>query len=304
MRFVVTGGAGFIGSHIVEHLVAENHDVVLLDDFSTGKRENIEPWLHRIDLVEGSVADPDACARACSNADFVLHQAALASVPRSMADPFATHQANLTGTLNVLIAARNAGTKRVVFAASSSAYGNTNELPKHERMLPRPMSPYAASKLGGEAYMRAFNCCFGVPTISLRYFNIFGPRQDPNSQYAAVVPRFITAALAGEPQVVYGDGEQTRDFTFVANAVRANLLACKAPAEACGDVYNVGCGGRISVNELWRRIVQLTGSSASLDYKPSRPGDVRDSLACLEATRRALGYESAVSLDEGLRHTV
>ena len=304
MKFVVTGGAGFIGSHLVEQLVADGHEVAVVDDFSTGKRENIEPWLDRIELIEGSVVDPDVCARACVGADYVLHQAALASVPRSLANPVATHHANVTGTLNVLMAARDAKVRRVVFAASSSAYGNTAELPKHEEMVPRPLSPYAASKLAGEAYLRAFHSSFGIPTIALRYFNIFGPRQDPNSQYAAAVPRFITAAMAGLPPVILGDGEQTRDFTYVANAVHANLLACTAPLEACGTVYNVGCGSRITVNELWRRIVSLTGSSSPIEYQPARPGDVRDSLACLARTQRALGYHPIVDFDEGLRRTV
>lgn len=304
MRFVVTGGAGFIGSHLVEHLVGQDHEVVVVDNFSTGRRENIEPWLDRIQLIEGSIVDRAVCRRACDGADYVLHQAALASVPRSVADPVTTHDANVTGTLNVLLAAREAGVKRVVYAASSSAYGNTAELPKHEEMVPRPMSPYAVSKLAGEGYMRAFHCCMGVPTICLRYFNIFGPRQDPASQYAAVVPRFITAATSGREQVIYGDGEQTRDFTFVANAVHANMLACQAPRDACGTVYNVGCGSRLSVNELWKRIVQLTSSSSTVRYEPARPGDVRDSLASLTQTRAALGYEPVVSLDEGLRTTI
>jgi nucleoside-diphosphate-sugar epimerase len=302
MKFLVTGGAGFIGSHLVEHLAGEGHDVVVLDDFSTGKRDNLLNF--RVEVVEGSVADPATCARACRGVDYVLHQAALASVPRSLRDPVATHNANATGTLNVLLAARDARVRRVVYAASSSAYGNTAELPKHEGMVSRPLSPYAVTKLAGEEYCRAFYASFGVETVALRYFNIFGPRQDPNSQYAAVVPKFIVSAMANESPVIFGDGEQTRDFTFVANAVRANILACSAPAEACGDVFNVGCGARISVNELWRQIAANVKTRVTPRYEPARTGDVRDSLASLERSRRVLGYEPVVSLEEGLRRTV
>jgi len=303
VRFLVTGGAGFIGSHLVEHLVGEGHDVVVLDDFSTGKRENLASF-RGVEVVEGSVTDPATCARACRSVDYVLHQAALASVPRSLRDPVATHQANATGTLNVLLAARDAGVRRVVYAASSSAYGNTAELPKHEGMVPRPLSPYAVTKLAGEEYCRAVHASFGVETVALRYFNIFGPRQDPASQYAAVVPKFIVSAMANESPVIYGDGEQTRDFTYVANAVQANMVACSAPAEACGEVFNVGCGARISVNELWRQITGILESKARAQYEPARVGDVRDSLASLDRSRRVLGYEPVVSLEEGLQRTI
>ena len=276
---------------------------MVLDDFSTGKRENLATF-RGVEVVEGSVTDPATCARACRNVDYVLHQAALASVPRSLRDPVATHQANATGTLNLLLAARDAGVRRVVYAASSSAYGNTAELPKHEGMVPRPLSPYAVTKLAGEEYCRAVHASFGVQTVALRYFNIFGPRQDPASQYAAVVPKFIVSAMANESPVIYGDGEQTRDFTYVANAVQANMVACSAPAEACGEVFNVGCGARISVNELWRQITGILESKARAQYEPARVGDVRDSLASLDRSRRVLGYEPVVSLEEGLRRTV
>ena len=276
---------------------------MVLDDFSTGKRENLATF-RGVEVVEGSVTDPATCARACRNVDYVLHQAALASVPRSLRDPVATHQANATGTLNVLLAARDAGVRRVVYAASSSAYGNTAELPKHEGMVPRPLSPYAVTKLAGEEYCRAVHASFGVETVALRYFNIFGPRQDPASQYAAVVPKFIVSAMANESPVIYGDGEQTRDFTYVANAVQANMVACSAPAEACGEVFNVGCGARISVNELWRQITGILESKARAQYEPARVGDVRDSLASLDRSRRVLGYEPVVTLEEGLRRTV
>jgi nucleoside-diphosphate-sugar epimerase len=306
MHYVVTGGAGFIGSHLVEHLVTApgGHKITVLDNFSTGKRENLAPWLDRIRVVEGSVADPSACREAIAGADFVLHQAALPSVPRSLRDPFASHEANTTGTLNVLIAARDARVKRVVYAASSSAYGNTAELPKREDMLPRPLSPYAAAKYAGEQYCRAFNASFGLGTIALRYFNVFGPRQDPTSQYAAVIPKFIVCAESGEAPTIFGDGEQTRDFTYVANVVRANMLACEAPAAALGEPYNVGCGERVSVNMLWRRIREMLGASLEAQYEPARTGDVRDSLASLDRIHSMLGYTPAVALDEGLRETV
>jgi len=305
VRYLVTGGAGFIGSHLVEYLVDHGHRVVVLDDFSTGRRENLEGMRARIELIEGTVTDTATCARACRGVDFVLHQAALASVPRSLRDPVATHHANATGTLHVLLAARDARVKRVVYAASSSAYGNTAELPKHESMVPRPLSPYAVSKLAGEQYCRALAASFGIETVALRYFNIFGPRQDPNSQYAAVVPKFIVSAQNGEGPVIYGDGEQTRDFTFVANAVRANMLACIAPARTCcGEVFNVGCGARISVNALWHRIAAHLKCAAQPHYVPSRAGDVRDSLASLQRSGQFLGYSPVATLDDGLRRTV
>ncbi len=306
MHYVVTGGAGFIGSHLVEHLVtaAGGHRVTVLDNFSTGKRENLAPWADRIRIVEGSVTDPDACREAIAGADFVLHQAALPSVPRSLRDPMASHEANTTGTLNVLIAARDAHVKRVVYAASSSAYGNTAELPKREDMLPRPMSPYAAAKYAGEQYCRAFHASFGLGTIALRYFNVFGPRQDPASQYAAVIPKFIVCAQSGESPTIFGDGEQTRDFTFVRNVVRANLLACEARPAALGEAYNVGCGERVSVNALWRKIRDMLGSTVEARFEPSRTGDVRDSLASLDRVRAMLSYTPVVGLDDGLRETV
>jgi len=225
-------------------------------------------------------------------------------VPRSLRDPMASHEANTTGTLNVLIAARDAHVKRVVYAASSSAYGNTAELPKREDMLPRPLSPYAAAKYAGEQYCRAFHASFGLGTIALRYFNVFGPRQDPTSQYAAVIPKFIVCAQSGEPPTIFGDGEQTRDFTFVRNVVRANLLACEAPPAALGEAYNVGCGERVSVNALWRKIRDMLGSTVEARFEPSRTGDVRDSLASLDRVRAMLGYTPVVALDDGLRETV
>ena len=304
MRYLITGGAGFIGSHLVEHLIARGDDVVVLDDFSTGRRENLEAFDGDFELIEGTLLDPDTCARAVRGADYVMHEGAIPSVPRSVKDPLTSHEACVTGTLNMLIAARDAQVRRFVYAASSSAYGNTAELPKHEGMLPRPLSPYAASKYAGECYCRAFHATFGMSTVALRYFNIFGPRQDPNSQYAAAIAKFISSALSGTSPSIYGDGEQTRDFTYVANAVAANLLACQAGDDANGDVFNVGCGERISVNDLWSRIRKATGASVEPTYVETRAGDVRDSLASLEKIGRVLGYKPIVDLDAGLHHTI
>jgi nucleoside-diphosphate-sugar epimerase len=304
MRYLVTGGAGFIGSHLVGHLVGAGHDVVVLDDLSSGKRDNVAPWLKRITFIEASITDPAACARAVTGADYVLHQAAVPSVPRSVADPVGCHAANATGTLNVLVAARDAKVKRVVYAASSSAYGDTPVLPKREEMLPRPRSPYAAAKLAGEDYCKAFHASYGLETVSLRYFNVFGPRQDPASEYAAVVPRFITAALDGEPPVIFGDGEQTRDFTYVENVVLANLAACTAPPAIVGGCVNIGCGERVSINALWRRIAMLTGTRVKPRHEPARAGDVRDSLASVEQARDWLGWTPTIGLEEGLERTL
>ena len=305
MRYVVTGGAGFIGSHLVERLVEDGGDVVVLDDFSTGKWENLQDLEEGVEVVEGSVTDPELCREVVDGAHYVFHQAALPSVPRSLRDPVSTTDVNVVGTLNVLMACQEGGVRRLVFAASSSAYGNVKELPKREDRPPLPESPYAASKVAGEAYLRAFHASFDLETVGLRYFNIFGPRQDPASQYAAVVPKFIAAALTGESPVIFGDGEQTRDFTYVANAVDANLLASQAPPKAvAGRVFNVGAGARISVNELWNRVRQATGGSVEAQYTAARPGDVRDSLASLASAREALGYTPRVDVDEGLERTV
>lgn len=303
MRSVVTGGAGFIGSHLSEALLGLG-EVVVLDDFSTGKRENLESFADRIEVVEGSVADPDTCRRTFQSADYVFHQAAVGSVPRSIADPQRTHEVNLTGTLNVLSAARDAGVRRVVYAASSSAYGDTPVLPKREDMPPRPRSPYAVAKLGGENYCRAFYASYGLETVALRYFNVFGERQDTESQYAAVIPLFFRAALDNRSPEIFGDGEQTRDFTYVANVVRANLLAREAPKSALGEVFNVGCGDRISINRLWSEIRRLVGGSADAVYAQPRPGDVRDSLASLAFIERTLGYTPEIGLADGLRRAL
>ncbi|HSG08055.1 MAG TPA: SDR family oxidoreductase [Longimicrobiales bacterium] len=302
---LVTGGAGFVGSNLVERLLGEGARVRVLDDFSTGRRENLMGFQGRFELVEGSVTDADACAHACGGTDFVFHQAALPSIARSLADPGRTHEVSATGTLNMLRAAHAAGVKRFVCAGSSSAYGNTVELPKREDMPARPRSPYAVAKLAGEQYAQVYAELFGLETVVLRYFNVFGPRQDPGSLYSAAIPLFIVAALEGRAPTIHGDGAQTRDFTFVENVVEANLKACLAPASrASGQVFNVGCGERVSIRRLWHEIRAIVGVELEAHHAEPRPGDVRDSLADLTRIRAYLGYEGSVDLAEGLRRTV
>jgi len=301
---LITGGAGFIGSHLAERLVALGAKVRLLDDFTTGRRQNLSALAHQVELLQGSLTDMATVRKAVAGVDIVFHQGALPSVARSVEDPLTTHQVNATGTLLLLLAAREAKVKRVVFASSSSVYGDTPTLPKREEMPPNPQSPYALSKLIGEQFCRLFWRLYGLETVSLRYFNIFGPRQDPTSQYAAVVPRFITKLLRGERPTIYGDGEQTRDFTFVDNCVQANLLAATAEGVA-GEVFNVGAGRQTSVNELFRLIRSLIGiNNIEPLYAPPRPGDVRHSLADITKARERLGYEPSVSLEEGLKRTI
>ena len=300
---LVTGGAGFIGSHLTDALLAAGFSVRVLDDFSSGREQNLSQALGKIELIRGDLADPAPTARACRGVDVVFHEGAIPSVPRSVAEPVRTNRANVDGTLNVLECARQAGVRRVVFAASSSAYGDTEELPKIETMPPNPRSPYALQKYAGEVYCRLYHELYGLETVALRYFNVFGPRQDPKSEYAAVVPRFATACLRGEPAQINGDGEQSRDFTFVADTVRANLLAADAPA-AVGQVINVAGGRRISLNELIAALQQITGSKAAPIHGPGRVGDVRHSLADLGRARTLLGFEPQVSLADGLRRTV
>ncbi len=303
-HYLVTGGAGFIGSHLVEALVSGGAEVSVIDDFSTGRRENIEPWLNQIRLIEASIVDPAACAEACQGVQYVLHQAALPSVPRSIRDPLGSHAADSTGTLNLLVGARNAGARRLVYAGSSSAYGNTAVLPKEEGMHAEPLSPYAVAKYSGELYCKVFAGVMGLETVVLRYFNIFGPRQDPHSEYSAVIPLFISLALEGRSPTIHGDGGQTRDFTYIENAVRANLLACTRPAElVSGEVFNVGGGDRVSIADLWASIQRVTGAQVDAVHAPPRVGDVRDSLADLSKGKRLLGYEPTVDLSEGLRRT-
>ncbi len=301
--FLVTGGAGFIGSAIVEELVARGSEVRVLDNFATGKRENLDGVNGRIRVIEGDIRDPVTVRLACRDVDFVLHQAALGSVARSVLDPITTAEVNTQGTINVLIAAREAGVQRVVFAGSSSVYGDNHQLPKREDADPRPLSPYAVSKLAAEQYCRVFHRIHGAATVVLRYFNVFGPRQRPDSQYAAVIPRFIDALLHGRPPVIHGDGEQSRDFTYVANVVQANLLACEAP-EAPGQVMNIACGSRVSLAQLLDFLRQDIGSDVAPDHAEPRAGDVRHSLADISRAERVLGYRPQVDVREGLRRTV
>ncbi len=314
-HYTVTGGAGFIGSHLVEELLRRGHVVRVADNFSTGKRGNIDAALaaavrdgavdaaSRLEVVEGDLADLDVARRACAGADYVLHQAAIPSVPRSVPSAIASNRANIDATLNVLVAARDAGVKRVVFAGSSSEYGDTPTLPKHEEMPTDPLSPYALQKVVGEQYMKQFTRLYGLETVSIRYFNVFGPRQDPGSPYSGVISLFIKWLLAGQAPTIHGDGEQTRDFTFVANVVDGVLRACEAP-QAAGEAINVATAGRVSLNELLRVLQDIVGTSLTPVYGPPRVGDVRDSQASIDKAARLLGYAPSVSFEEGLRRTV
>jgi UDP-glucose 4-epimerase len=302
-RYLVTGGAGFIGSSIAEALVAKGERVRVLDDFSSGRRENLEGALAQAELIEGSIVDPATVARAVSGVEVVFHHAAIPSVVRSVEDPRSSMLVGVQGTTVVLDAARHAGVRRVVFAASSAAYGDTPMLPKVETMEVQPLSPYACSKLAGEHMMRIFSSLYGMETVSLRYFNIFGPRQDPKSEYAAVIPKFVTAAIRKERPLVFGDGEQTRDFCYVENAVHANLLAASTQQKLSGEVVNIACGERTSLNQLIGHIGELAGARLEPEYRPARAGDVRDSVADIQAARRLLGYEPVVALKAGLERT-
>jgi UDP-glucose 4-epimerase len=301
--YLVTGGAGFIGSHIAEALVRRGDKVRVLDNFVTGRQENLASFKDRVELIEGDVCNQALVGQAVAGCEVVFHQAALASVPRSIDDPLASHAACATGTLVVLDAARKAGVKRVVYAASSSAYGNQPQPQKRETDLPAPLSPYAAAKLAAEHYCAAFWHSYGFPTVALRYFNVFGPRQDPSGPYAAVIPLFIQAMLAGRQPVIYGDGLQTRDFAYVENVVQANLLAAEARG-AEGQVFNVGSGEAISLLDLLRELNQILETKVEPIFKPERAGDVRDSLADISRGREILGYEPKVRLAEGLAKTV
>ncbi len=310
MRFLVTGGGGFIGSNLVEAILGRGGSVRALDDFSTGRRENLAEarlWAERgggsFELLEGDVRDPETCRRAVAGVDAVLHQAAIPSVQRSVRDPVTTNEVNVSGTLRLLVAARDASVGRFVFASSSSVYGESPTLPKVETMTAAPISPYGLQKLAAETYCGLFHRLYGVPTVALRYFNVFGPRQDPASEYAAVVPRFLAAARAGVEPVVYGDGEQSRDFTYVENVVRANLLACEAKEEAFGGAYNVACGSRISLNDLLGAIAALAGRPIRARHEGERPGDIRHSLAGIDLAAARLGFRPVVDLAEGLRRT-
>jgi nucleoside-diphosphate-sugar epimerase len=304
MNVVVTGGAGFIGSSLARSLAGDGHAVRVLDDFSTGRKENLDGVDGDLEVLEGDVRDPAAVARAVAGAEVVHHLAALPSVARSVADPRASHQVNVDGTLNVLLAAVDAGVGRVVYASSSSVYGDTPVLPKHEAMPVSPRSPYAAAKLAGEAYCRSFARVYPLQTVCLRFFNVFGPRQDPASQYAAVVPRFVTRMLAGRPAQVTGDGHQTRDFTFVDNAVQACRLAAAAGPEAVGEAMNIGCGDRISVLDLVELINGLLPRRVDPALVAARPGDVRDSQAAVDKAERLIGYRPLVPVRDGVAATV
>ena len=303
MRVLVTGGAGFIGSHVVVRLLAEGRDVRVLDNLSTGHRSNLEIVGGEVELVEADIRDLASVEDAIRGCDAVVHLAAVPSVPRSIADPVTTHEANATGTLNVLLAARNAGATRVVFASSSSIYGAAAELPKRESLKPLPISPYAVSKLAAESYCRSFFDVYALETVALRYFNVFGPRQDPQSEYAAVIPKFIWALRNGEPPMIFGDGEQSRDFTYVENVVDANVAALGTHGIG-GRVYNIACGERITLNELAASLRNEIGATVDVMHGPRRPGDVRDSVADISLARRELGYDPGVALAEGLRRTV
>jgi nucleoside-diphosphate-sugar epimerase len=309
-RYTVTGGAGFIGSHLTEELLRRGQTVRVVDNFSTGKRANIEAAaraagasVDAVEVIEGDLADLAVAERAAAGADYVLHQAAIPSVPRSVKDPIASNRANIDGTLNMLVAARDAGVKRLVFAGSSSEYGDTPTLPKHEEMPTNPLSPYALQKVVGEEYLRLFTRLYGLETVSIRYFNVFGPRQDPGSPYSGVISLFIKWLIAGERPTIHGDGEQTRDFTYVANVVDGVLRACVAPG-ASGEAINVATEGRVSLNELLRALQGILGTNLEPIYGPPRVGDVRDSQASIAKARRILDYAPSVPFEEGLRRTV
>ena len=302
MRYLVTGGAGFIGSNTVDELVRRGHSVVVLDDLSSGREDNLAEIRNKITFIKGSITDIEVVRKVMHEAEYVLHLGARTSVPRSVKDPLDTNKINIEGTLNVLVAAKELKVKRVVFAASSSAYGETPTLPKTEAMQPQPISPYGVTKYVGELYCQTFGRCYGLENVALRYFNIFGPRQDPSSPYSGVLAKFCTAFLEDVQPLVFGDGEQTRDFTYVDNAVQANLLACEAP-NASGKVFNVGVGGRVSLNEVLRELAKITGKTLAAKYEPPRDGDIRDSQADISEARETLGYDPQVSFEEGLART-
>ena len=302
-KALVTGGAGFIGSHLVEGLLARGWSVRVFDNFATGHRENIKHFINQIDLLEGDVRNLTTARTAMRGVDVVFHHAALPSVARSVANPLESNEVNIAGTLNILLAARDAGVKRVIYAASSSAYGNQPSLPKVETMMPEPLSPYAIAKLAGEMYARAFTQLYGLSTISLRYFNVFGPRQDPTTQYAGVIAKFCTCAAEGKPYPVNGDGEHSRDFTYVENVVNANLLAVDAKLDDA-VLVNIACGERTTLNQLIALLNELTHQKLPAQYGPERAGDVRHSLADISRAGKLLGYEPMIDLREGLRRTL
>ncbi|MGB9235927.1 MAG: SDR family oxidoreductase [Terriglobales bacterium] len=304
-KYLVTGAAGFVGSSLVRALLARGDQVRGFDNFSTGKRENLTEVRSQMDFREADLLDLDAMHSACQGIDYVLHQAAIPSVPKSILDPLGSNRANVDGTVNLLVAARDAKVKRVVYAASSSAYGDTPTLPKHEAMPANPISPYAVAKLASEHYMISFYRCYGLETVCLRYFNIFGPRQDPSSPYSGVLAKFSMQMLRGEQPTIFGDGETSRDFTYVDNAVSANLLACLARAADCaGRVFNCATGRRITLNQIFEALKKLTGYEGAAKYAPERGGDIKHSLADITQAQERLGYKVLVNFEEGLRRTV
>jgi len=301
--YLVTGGAGFIGSHLAHALVERGAKVRILDNLSSGNRKNLQHFANRVDFIQADLLDRDALEQALKGVEVVFHQAALASVPRSVETPMDTHAACVTGTVNLLDVARRSGVRRVVYGGSSSAYGDQPTPAKHERLLPSPLSPYAAAKLAGEFYCQAFTATYGLETVTLRYFNVFGPRQDPNGQYAAVIPKFITAILAGQRPTIFGDGRQSRDFTYIDNVIQGNLLAAEAPA-AVGRTINIACGKSYNLLELVAGINRALGTQVEPVFAPARLGDVRDSLADISLARELLGFEPIIDFEEGLRRTV
>jgi UDP-N-acetylglucosamine/UDP-N-acetyl-alpha-D-glucosaminouronate 4-epimerase len=301
--YVVTGGGGFIGSHIVEELVRRKQTVKVVDNFSTGKRENVQPFASAVQVIEADLSNASDLTAMLQGADYVIHQAAIPSVPKSIIDPVKSHNANVDGTLRLLLAARDAGVRRMVYASSSSLYGDSPTLPKHEGMTPKPLSPYGAQKLFGEMYAQVFTRAYGLETVSLRYFNVFGPRQDRTSQYSGVLALFISAVLEGRQPKIYGDGLQSRDFTYVQNVVEANLLACTAPGVA-GEVFNIACGDRITVNSMLQQINKITGKDIAPIHVEPRAGDIKHSQADITRAQEKLGYKPQVSFEEGLRRTI
>jgi len=304
MDYLITGGAGFIGSNIAEHLMGRGAGVRVFDNFSSGERTNVQSFATKAEIIEGDLRDPKALEQAVKGVRYVLHLGAIPSVPRSVENPQATNEANITGTVNLLVAARDAGVKRVVFTSSSSVYGDTPTLPKREDMPSSPLSPYAVQKMTGEYYAGLFWRLYGLETVSLRYFNVFGPRQDPQSQYAAVIPRFITAILHDQAPTIYGDGSQTRDFSHVENIIEANRLACEAPKEALGQSFNIACGGRISLLDLVDTVNKILGKNVKPKFDPARPGDILHSQADITKAEKLLGWKPVVNFPEGIAKTV
>lgn len=307
MKYLVTGGAGFIGSNLAERLLLQDSQVVILDNFSTGLRQNVKELQQMgkdLQVIEGDLRDRETCIKACKGVDYVLHQGALGSVPRSIEHPDATNENNVTGTMNIFLAARDAGVKRVVFASSSSVYGNSATLPKVETMIPNPISPYAASKYFTEVYARIFADLYNMEIIGLRYFNVFGRRQDPNSTYAAVIPIFVKKLMSNQIPEIHGDGTQSRDFSYVDNVIEANLLACKASQKACGQIFNIACGARTTLNDLYKKLAQLLGKNIEPRYIAPRPGDVKHSLADISKAKSLLGYEPKFDVFTGLEQAI